>query len=183
MIAGLIVALLAGCSSSSSSSSGGSGGDGGAGSDGGGSGSCQHVTVCTSLAHINALCGTTAAVMKPGDETDAAQIADHCEYDEQSGPASFVTMTRYCFTDPANAALLYTGARNDAQTGRTDVDVPGVGDKAFYQEEVGNNNATIYVMKGDILVFVTVSSVVNAQNVSTLEQQCLMPLAKEILAL
>ena len=170
--------LTAACSSSSS----GAGGGGGTGD--GGATSCKQVSACTSTSHVNTLCGTTALTMKPGDVSAPSQVVDACEYDG-TPPARPINARRACFVDPAMASLTYNSALNDPQTGRTNVDLPGVGDKAFYREEPGNQNVTIFILKGNLVLSVELSDsqLVSAQNVKSLEQQCLLPLANELLAL
>jgi hypothetical protein len=167
--------LVAACSSSTSGSGGGGG------TDGGGNTSCKSVMICATTAHLNMLCGTMATTATPNEVSQPDQLVDNCEYKDMSGRN--MNATHYCFTDPAGAAMYYDAARNDSSPKGTKVDVSGIGDKAFFQEEPDVNIDTLFVLRGNVLVFVELDGVVTAQNESMLEQQCIKPIMNEILAL
>jgi hypothetical protein len=136
------------------------------------------------LAHVNSLCGTTAASAIPVDQSaPPAQNIDMCLYQNPAGAGQQAVVARYCFLDAATAAQFLTGERDrglSAGNG-TETDLTGVGDRAFYRRYVDQKTTSVYAVKGNVLAMVEVDIVTLSTEAAV--KQCLLTLTNEVLAL
>lgn len=141
---------------------------------------CARVT----LAHVNSLCGTAATATMSFDEPGTQSGTDYdsraCFYDDgASGPP--VSALRDTFHGGASAAQAQFQADHAALGGNgTITDLNGLGDAAFYLEDLPTNHAEIHVVQGDVYVTIN-DNVVTAQTAAA-TMQCLITLAPEVLA-
>jgi len=148
----------------------------------GGSSPSRDICVRIPLARVNALCGTNATATQSFDEpgTDSGTDYDSraCFYDDgPSGPP--VSALRDSFHGGPSAAQARFHEDHDVLTG-TITDLDGLGDGAFYLEDLPTNHAEIHVVDRDVYVTIN-DNVVTALN-AALTMQCLTTLAPEVLA-
>ena len=132
------------------------------------------------IAHVNGLCGTTAATTTSFDEpaTDYDSVA--CFYDGPQVPGPEVRALRLTYSGGASAAQARLEQDRAALVG-TITEVPGIGDLGFYLEDLPTTMSSIHVVGAADYVMV-MHNVVSAQN-ATLVRQCLTTLATEVLAI
>jgi len=121
--------------------SGTTGGTSGSSNDGSVSITCSARAMCTSvtLAHVNTLCGTSAATPVSVDQSAApAQNIDICLYQDANAGGQQAVTSRFCFADAATASTYFNGEhdRMPMATGETQTDLSGLGDRAFYRAQV-----------------------------------------------
>lgn len=163
---------LSSCSSSGSPSSGGTG-------------SCPaYKNLCTTVpaTAINAACGTNAVSVLPGSNSDTVQDVNTCDYQGPTGGSDVaVKAWTACFSAASNATLFYNGKRTStALAGETKHDVSGLGDQAFYDEDLSSSDATLYVLKGAVLFYVQDN---HAAGPADATLPCLSTIANQILAI
>jgi hypothetical protein len=136
------------------------------------------------LAHVNSLCGTTAASPTPVDQSaPPAQNIDMCLYQDAAGAGQEAVVARYCFPDAASAAQFFTGEHDRGLSAGdgTETDLTGVGDQAFYRAYVDQKTTSVYAVKGNVLAMVEVDVVTASTEAAV--KQCLLTLTNEVLAL
>jgi len=153
---------------------GGNAVDGGTASGGGGSGggACKNVAICTVIpvSQVNSATGKTTANASPSAPPITGDpVADDCSYISSSDPSDHVDLLRNCSTTliagKTNGELQLEQSKNDyLAPGGTRVDLPGVGDGAFYQTEPSDSELNIRVMayKGPVWVRADATAVTTA---------------------
>jgi hypothetical protein len=145
--AALFLLSAASCSSSSSE-------------DDPGGGSCPaygDLCVKIPLSVVKAACTTTPAVSAvPQSRNDSSVAVNTCEYQGPTG-GSDIALEAWatCFHDgPSTAAHFYDSTHDDTPlAGETQHDVAGLGDRAFYEEDLPSEDGTLWVLKGSVLMF------------------------------
>lgn len=162
------------------------GGTAGGSSAGGGPSTCSARAMCTSvtLAHVNTLCGTSAATPVPVDSSaPPAQNIDICLYQDSNAAGQQAVTSRYCFTDAATATGFFSGEhdRMPSVMGETQTDLTGLGDRAFYRAQVDQSTTSVYVLKGNLIAMAEVDVVTTSTEAAV--KECLITLTNEILSL
>jgi hypothetical protein len=136
------------------------------------------------LAHVNSLCGTTAASPIPVDQSaPPAQNIDMCLYQNPAGAGQQAVVARFCFPDAASAAQSFSGEHDRSLSAGegTETDLTGVGDQAFYRAYADQKTTSVYAVKGNLLAMVEVDVVTPGTEAAV--KQCLLTLTNEVLAL
>jgi hypothetical protein len=157
-----------------------SGGGGGTG-DGGGLVTCAAVDLCAQVpvARVTAVCGTDASSTfyqnTPGTPADT----DTCIY-MGAGPGMAFEIDRGCFPSSAANARAYYDAPNLASMlpGYTREDLSGLGDAAYFQYSAQRGQGLLYVLQGNLLVFLRDDQATDAVATKT----CLTALVGDVLA-
>lgn len=143
----LLMLSVASCSSSSSKDD----------SSGGNCPAYGDLCVKIPLSALKAACASTPAqTTVPRNASDGSDSASSCDYQGPTGDLDVAFKTwAGCFHDgPSGAALFFNSQKNNTLlTGQTRHDVSGVGDEAFYLEDLSSGDGTLYVLKGAVLLY------------------------------
>jgi hypothetical protein len=150
------------------------------------SASCPSYTeLCTAvpLAAITTACGTDAVSVVPMTYSDSSQDVNSCDFEGPNGGTDVAVKTwTGCFkTGASDADLFYTSTHDDpGVTGTTKHDVSGLGDKAFYKENLTDGDATLFVLNGAVLLYVADNQITGPADSAL---PCLTEIANQILAI
>src|SRR5205823_2472405 len=151
-----IISGCSGCSSSGSNSDGGSGG-----------GSCKAVAICTVIAmsKVNSSTGKMTTNANPMTDNTSGVASDECTYISSASPGDNVDLLRTCADDTTVASTRWDSDHTGyLKPMGTRVDLPGVGDKAYYQTEPSGTNLTVQIeaYKGKVWVRASATTVTAA---------------------
>jgi hypothetical protein len=154
---------------------------GGGGSDGGDLVTCAAVDLCAQVPveRVTAVCGTDASSIfyqsTPGTPADT----DTCLYNG-AGPGMAFEIDRACFPSGAAIARAYYDTPNTASMlpDYTREDLSGLGDAAYFQYSALRGQGLLYVLQGNLLVFLRDDEAMDA----AVTKACLLALVGDVLA-
>src|SRR5262245_58389388 len=177
-----LVVMVAGCGKSSTATQGSGSAASGAGSaeptaasGEAAGGPCTPVKLCERFpaARVDAMCGTTSSKAMPTDITSPDLVTDACTYEDSNGNRT-IAIGRIC---GPQGREMFAGMRGAGSKAQTTVEMPGVGDEAFYRSR-NHQDGELNVRTGNTLITVT-NSFVTAETEEALKTKCLVAIANE----